>query len=249
MVPAPSWLFFYLHKIADAATIADIGGRPQVSKWTDGNVVADAGLSHHRVNHTHVGSNRCVLDQAAGADPGVVADHAAAAEVGLRLDHHIAAEAAAFTEGAAFGINEGDPFIHPVVAQPLLQQGFALGQLPPVVDAVHLIGIGHLQVHGFRQHRHRVGEIELPLIVVGAELRQNVGQGCPVEAVDPGVGEVVAALLVRTIAMLNDAAHLAVGIGEHTPITGGIFEPCREQGDICTAGPVLFHQCFDSFTS
>ena len=246
---SPQLAFLHLHKVADAAAIADIGGRPQVSKGTDGNVIADVGLSHHGVHHTHVGPNRRVLDQAAGADPGVVADHATAAEVGLRFDHHIAAETAAFAEGAAFGINEGDPFIHPVVAQPLLQQGFALGQLPPVVDAVHLIGIGHLQVHGLRQHRHRVGEIELPLIVVGAELRQNVGQGCPVEAVDPGVGEVVAALLVRAIAMLNDAAHLALGIGEHTPVTGGILEPCRQQGDIGTAGPVLLHQCVDCFTS
>ena len=47
--------------------------------------------------------------------------------------------------------------------------------------------------------------------------------------------------------MFNDAAHLAVGIGEHTSVTGWIREPCRQQGDIGTAGPMLLHQRFDRF--
>ena len=49
--------------------------------------------------------------------------------------------------------------------------------------------------------------------------------------------------------MLNDAAHLSLGIGEHTPVTSGIREPCRQHGDIGTACTVLLHQRVDCFTS
>ena len=72
-----------------------------------------------------------------------------------------------------------------MLPQALLQHRFALRQLLTVVDPIDLIGIGDLHMHGFGQHRHGVGEVELTLVVVGAQLGQHLCQGCPVEAINP----------------------------------------------------------------
>ena len=94
--------------------------------------------------------------------------------MGLRFDHHITAELAALTQGAAGRVHKGDPLCHPVLPQPLLQHRFALRQLLTVVDPIDLIGISHFHMHGLGQHRHGVGEVELPLVVIGAELGQHL---------------------------------------------------------------------------
>ena len=52
----PQLAFLHLHKIADAAAIANVSVRSEVRKRSDGNVVAHIGLPHHRVHHTDVGS-------------------------------------------------------------------------------------------------------------------------------------------------------------------------------------------------
>ena len=88
----------------------------------------------------------------------------------LGLNYYIAAKAGAVAEGAAGWINESNPLRHPVIAQSLLEGRFAIGQLNAVVDAANFTGITHLKVHRRTEHRHRVGEVELPLVVVGAEL-------------------------------------------------------------------------------
>ena len=129
-----------------------------------------------------------------------------------------------------------------MVTQALLQHRFALGQLLAVVDAVHLIGIGDFQMHGQRQHRHGVRQVELPLIVVRAQPRQHLRQGSPVEAVDAGVGEIVAPLLLGAVAMFNDAAHLALAIGKHPSVARRVFQPSRQQRHICTAASMTAHQ-------
>ena len=239
--------FLHLHKVADAATIGDLGCWTQMSKGSDGNAIAHRGLPDNGMQHGNVVAELGIFQQAAGSQAAVVADAAATAQMGLRFDHHIATEAAVFTEGAAAGVDEGDALRHPVVAQALLQDGFTLGELLAVVDAVHLIGIGDFNVHGLWQHRHRVRQVELPLVVVGAQLRQDLRQRLPVEAIDAGVGEVVAALLLGAVAMLNDGAHLPIGIDKHPAIARRVLQACRQQRDIGSALAVAIHQRFNRF--
>ena len=141
-----------------------------MSEGADAHVIPHPCVPHHRLHDLDAIAQSCIVDQCSRTQLGVVSDRAAATEMGLRFNHHVTTEATVFAEGAACWVHKGDPFIHPVVPQALLQHPFALGELFAVVDAVHLIGIIDLQMHGAGQHRHGVGEVELPLIVVGAQL-------------------------------------------------------------------------------
>ena len=55
------------------------------------------------------------------------------------------------------------------------------------------------------------------------------------------------ALLFAAIAVLNDAAHLAVLVGKHAPIAGGILQPCRQQRDLGTAAAMGAHELVNGF--
>ena len=135
-----------LDEIADAAVRFQPGARPQVAVRTNGTAIPHLGAIHHREQHSYPWAQLGVFKQAARADAAAIADLVAAAEVALGFNNHIAAEAGAIAETAAGRIHEGHPLPHPVLPQTLLQDGLALGELQAVVDAVDLMGIGHLHV-------------------------------------------------------------------------------------------------------
>ena len=117
-----------------------------------------------------------------------------------------------------------------------------MAELKPVVDTGDFVSISHFSVHGRLEQGHRVGEVELALVVVGGELGQHLGQLGPVEAVDTGVGEVVETLLVVAVAVLHDRADGAVGIGKYSPVATGIVQPGREQSHGSATAAVLLQQ-------
>ena len=238
---------FHLNEIADLAVIANCRSGPEVGKRSDCSVASHLGLVDHRVQHGDTVPKHRILQKAAGSQTAVVADLAGASQVRLSFDHHIATELAGFTQAAAVRIHKGDPLIHPVLFQALLQQGFALSQLAPVVDAVHFIGILHFQVHGPIEHANGVGEVQLALVVVSAQRRQHGRELAPVEAVDACIGEVVAALLLIAVAMLNDGAHQAIRSRKNAAIACGVVQSCRQQGHIGATAPVCGHQLIDGF--
>ena len=216
---------FDLYKIADVAAFGELAAWPQLGKGPHRAVGADAGPPQHRMQHLAALAELAVFNQAARADAATVADAAGSAEVALGFHHHIAAKAGGLAEAAAGRIGEGHPLGHPVAAQPLLQHRFALAELEPVVDAGDLVGIGHLEVHGRAEQGHRVGEVELTLVVVAAELGQRGRQLLPVEAVDARIGEVVEALLVAAVAVLHDGADGAGGVGKDPAVAARIGQP------------------------
>ena len=165
----------------------------------------------------------------------VVPDPAVTTEVRLGFDHDIAAELAGFAEGAACGIDEGHTLRHPVLAQPLLEHRFALSQLQAVVDAVHFVRIVDFEVHRLGHHGDRVGEIQLSLVVVGAQFGQHLRERTPFEAIDAGVGQWVLALLITAITVLNNALHLACSIDKDPAVTGWVLKAGCQQGHIGTA--------------
>ena len=103
-----------------------------------------------------------------------------------------------------------------------------LGQLDAGVDAQTLGGV----VGGERQHGtagvaanlEHVGEVELALGVVIADLGQRVEQGAGVEAVEAGVALVDRRLLGRGVLLLDDALHLAVGVADDATVASGIVQ-------------------------
>ena len=103
-------------------------------------------------------------------------------------------------------------------------------------------------MHRFVEHGHGVGEVQLALIVVGAQLRKCGGKLFPVEAVDPSIGQVVTALVFAAIAVFNNAAHLARCISKNAPITGGVRQPGGEQGDVGTTAAMGADQFVDGLS-
>ena len=103
-----------------------------------------------------------------------------------------------------------------------------LSQLDAGVDAQALGGV----VGGKRQHGaagvaanlEHVGEVELALSVVVADLGQRVEQGTGVEAVEAGVALVDRRLLGRGVLLLDDALDLAVGVADDATVTSGIVQ-------------------------
>ena len=237
----------HFHEIADAAVGLQHRARAQLGEGSNGAAGLQAHLAQHGEGHLHVLGQGAVFDQAAGPDAATIADHGIAAEVALGFHQHIPAEAGAVAEGAAGGIGEGDAFRHPVAPQAVLQNGLALGELQPVVDAVRFLPVLHLQLQGGLEHGHGVGEIELALVVVGGEARQHLRQAGPMEAVDAGVGEDLAALARGAVALFHDGRHPPLRIGEHPPVTGGIAQAGGEHGDARAASPVTLQQGREGF--
>ena len=147
----------------------------------------------------------------------------------LGFHHHIAAEAGGLTKAAAGGIGEGDTLRHPVASQPILQGRLTFGQLQAIVDATDLRQIFHLQMAGGAEQGDGVGEVQLALVVVGAQFGQNGRQLLPVKAIDAGVGEVVAALFGTAVPVLDDAAHPVIPIAEDAAVTRGVWKAGRQQ--------------------
>ena len=229
------------------AALVEFGARADLGKGSNGAAFSHAGFPNYRVQGLHVVAEGGVLQQASRSNPAPIAHRGGSPEMALGLDHHIPAKAGALAERAAGGVDEAHPLSHPMAAQALLQHGFALTQLQPVVDAIDFIGIGHLHVHRRAEHGDGVGEIELPLVVVGGELGQYGGELGPVEAIDAGVGEVVAALLIGAVAVFHDPAHIALGVGKHAPVSAGIIEPGGEQGHRSAGAAVLVQESLQGF--
>ena len=82
------------------------------------------------------------------------------------------------------------------------------------------------------------------MVVVAAELGQHLLQTRPVEAVDAGIDQRVAALLFAAVAMLDDLLNGAVAIEKHTAVARRVLEMGRQEGDGCPAAAVFVEQGF-----
>ena len=59
--------FLHLHKVADAASIGDVGRRTQMSKGSDGNAIAHRGLPDNGMQHGDIAAELGILQQAVGS--------------------------------------------------------------------------------------------------------------------------------------------------------------------------------------
>src|SRR5690606_1392953 len=113
------------------------------------------------------------------------------------------------------------------------QGGLGSGQLAPVVDAVGLVGVGRDDAHdlvaGLGQHLDDVGEVELPLGVVGVDAPQRGRQEAAPEAEDAGVDLVDGRLLGGGVGLLDDAPDpVVLGGADDAAVAGGVGQPGGE---------------------
>ena len=102
------------------------------------------------------------------------------------------------------------------------------------VAAQDLVGIAGLHRHhalfGLGENRGHVGEIELAVMIVGAQFVDSAEQGPGVERVKTGIDLMYFLLRRRQIFLLDDGLHIiAAGfLANDSSVSAGVFEAGRE---------------------
>ena len=220
--------FLDLHVRAGLRALAQVRARAQVGARAGGCGVVDPRLDGHRLlddaaaADLRVGQARVRADDAVLADLGGAHEHDLGKQLDVLGNLHVGADP------HLVGVDHGDAGCHVGMVDAALHDLGDLGQLDAGVDAQALGGV----VGGKRQHgttgvaadlKH-VGEIELALGVVVADLGQRVEQGASVETVEAGVALVDRRLLGRGVLLLDDALDLAVGIADDAAVAGGVVQ-------------------------
>ena len=120
------------------------------------------------------------------------------------------------------------------------------GELDPVVDTFGLPAvIDQQRTHRFAglayQGQH-VSQVQLTLIIGRRDLGQRGPQDCGVEDVGPGVDLGDLPLSIIGVAVLDDAAHQAVGVAQNSSVSGRVGNLRREDGDSSLPGAMLVEQ-------
>ena len=122
-----------------------------------------------------------------------------------------------------------------------LTSAFIREQLDPVVDPLGLPAVVDQTTHppvcaGLAGDGEHVGQVQLALIVGRRDLGQRGSQICGVEDVDAGVDLGDLPLSVIGVAVLDDAAHQAVGVAQDPAVAGRVGNLRRQHGDRQLAG-------------
>ena len=213
---------------AGLRTLAQVRARAQVGARAGGCGVVDLRLDGHRflddaaATDLGVGQARVRADDAVLADFGGTHEHDLGKQLDVLGNLHIGADP------HLVGVDHGDAGGHVRVVDAALHDLGDLSQLDAGVDAQALGGV----VGGKRKHGaagvaadlEHVGEVELALGIVVADLSQRIEQSACVEAVEAGVALVDRRLLGRGVLLLDDALDLAVGIADDATVTGGVVQ-------------------------
>ena len=213
---------------ASLRALAQVRARAQVGARAGGCGVVDLSLDGHRFLDDAAAADLGVGQARVRADDAVLADFSGAHEHDLGKQLDVLGDLHIRADPHLVGVDYGDAGGHVRVVDATLHDLGDLGQLDAGVDAQALGGV----VGGERKHgaagvaadlKH-VGEVELALGVVVADLGQRVEQGARVEAIEAGVALVDRRLLGRGILLLDDALDLAVGIADDATVAGGVVQ-------------------------
>ena len=177
--------------------------------------LADLGAREHAAD----------VDHAPPAHVRATAQHRAALHGDVRLQHHRGLDAGPVTHG--------DPRQPPAAHDARLHRPVDLLELHPVVDAGQDIGP---QLHGgdalvgIAGEGYDVGEVELPLSVVGDERRQCLPEKGHVGGIDARVDLADSALgVVAKVLVLADELHLA-GPAHDAPVARRVVDHAGRKG-------------------
>ncbi len=143
-------------------------------------------------------------------------------------------------------IDDGDAREHPALHHAPVELAAHRGQLHAVVDPLglpHVVGDQRRDpAAGGAGQRQHVGQVQLALVVVRAQLGQGVDEHLAVEGVDAGVDLVDRQLVGGGVAVLDDAGHRAVRGAHDAPVPGRVGDPGGQDGRGVAVTLVLGHQ-------
>ena len=187
-------------------------------------------------------------DLTAGADDRIAADRGGALDEDVGIEHGVRADRDRVVHVGRGRIEDGDALGHqPVQRQPALDGG-DLRELLAVVHAQRLGGI--TDRHALdpatraRQQLDHVGEVQLALVVVRAELAERGPQALRVEAVDAGVDLVDLLLVVGGVAILDDALD-APALPEHAAVALRSLDHRGQHGGHRTGRTMMLHEALE----
>src|SRR6185436_4424546 len=161
-----------LDEVADPRARAEVGARAQPREGADAAAGCDDRAVEHAVRldgdlvrERGVAQPRALMEDAAGADGAVAED----GNVGV--DHGVGTDGDLGIDARALRLEHRHAGEHQLVQLALHEQPVHLRELDTRVDAEGFVGIGEVEQRDaaalLRERRHRVGEVQLALRVVG----------------------------------------------------------------------------------
>ena len=194
---------------------------------------------HHGVREHAVRLERDAIAHGASTHVAACAYHALRAdgrgafEDGPWIDHGVRADLHRVVHVGGGGVDHGHAFGHEPVERPPSQRGRDVGELPAVIDAETFLGVGRGERLGDRavlgEEGDHVGEVVLPLLVLGRDAIQCAPQPARVEAIDAGADLVNRPLGRGGVGVLDDGDG-AAALPDHAPVSRGVAEHRGEEG-------------------
>ncbi len=203
--------------------------------WRDHRIGCDAALTDPRGgNHTAVPDfriNQCGArtDFTAGPNGGCPPQTGAGVDGGVGANRHIN------VDPGGGRVDDRHSGTHMGLADSAVHLGAEFGQLDAVVRTRALPVVGELKgacgAPGGGRCREDIGQVDLALIIVGAQGSQGGAQEVRVEGVDARVDLVNRGLLGGGVALLDDRGDRARGVADDASVAGGILDARGQDGD------------------
>ncbi len=206
----------------------------QIRERADADALADLGLFDVRMDDRGLVEDSSIDDRAVRADRAARADRGHPVQARERSDHRVLSDLHRGIDHGRGRVDNRDPRQHVAVVDAPLGDRPDVGQRRAVVDAEHLGRIVELvRDHGSfvqAQDRQHVGEVQLPLGVVGTDLLERRQQRRAVERKQAGVDLADLKLERGRVARrlgLDHALHGPIGRAHNAPVTAGVIERHR----------------------
>ena len=207
---APDPRLLELDEVPDLGARADVRLRSQMAERPQHGAVLDDRVGEHAVGlEHHAVAEAASRHVAAGRDDTLAADRRRAFEDDLGVHHAVGADRDGVLDIGARGVEDRHAGLHELVEDAAALDRGERGKLLTVVDPERLDRVGGrdgLDAPGRpSQDADDIGEIVLTLVVVGLDLRERLPEPLGLEAVDARVDLDDLLLVVRRVAVLDDA--------------------------------------------
>ena len=208
---------------ADFAVLAEVRKRPNLGPRPDCRIGGDAvGLDDGSFADVDVREHTPHVHRRPTTDPCPTSQHDTSLERDIRLQRHLRVDADARAHRSAREApSPGDPCIH---------QLFDPVELLAIVDARERVGAQDDGFHGNASEgrvSHSIGQVELPLGIVGCEGGQRLSQEGNLPGIDARIdlphGPLVVASKVAMFPYLQHSAHPP----DDSPISGWVLDDAR----------------------
>ncbi len=194
-------------------------------------------------------TDRAIDQPGVGTDLGTFADHGGSLQQRAREERDVGRELHRCVDVGPLRIEHGDPEAEPSIVRALTQHRFGSRELPSIVHSLRLfVLVGHDRddrVTGVVQHLDDVGQVVLPLVVLGSDPAERGREHAAPEAVDRRVPFGDREHVCGGVTLLDDTDHVVVLAAHDAAVSGGVGGLRGQDRARRTRQPVLAHERCD----